>query len=406
MQPRYTRALLSFSFLFSASPSIADSADATKAVIVVFKPGTSFDEFRGDARPDDRALAEPDAWNYLDRGVTGATQRLEGKHRFKAKHVYSHVVKGFAGNLTKKQVDDLKEDPVVAYIEDDGPVKGDAQILPWGVDRVEADLSSTRAGDGTGSVPLVTVYVIDSGIGDKGELNKVGHVNFAGGKNIDCEGHGTHVAGTIGAKDSSAGVVGVAPGVRVFGVKVLNCEASGERSNVIKGVDWVTANAVLPAVANMSLGGDPGVTLDDAVQRSADAGVFYALSAGNDSRSACRQSPARAGRDIDGEPNGVIATASTTISDAESSFSNYGPCVDIWAPGSNILSTKLGSGNTTMSGTSMASPHVAGAAALYLSAHPLATAREVEAALRERVIFPGKKSRDGRLIELLQVDQF
>lgn len=403
MRPRHACALLSLSFVLSATPVFAQDS---QAVIVIYKPGTSFNQFRTQAVADERSSAEPDAWNYLDRGVRGNTQRLEGKHRFKAKHVYSHVVKGFAGTLTKAQIAALKKDPTVAYIEPDGPVYKNAQTMPWGIDRVEADLSSTRAGDGAGTVDNVTVYVIDSGISDRSDLNKVGHVKFAPGKNIDCDGHGTHVAGTIAAIDNTSGVVGVAPGAKVYGVKVLNCDGSGERSNVIKGVDWVTANAVKPAVANMSLGGDPGVTLDDAVQRSADSGVFYALSAGNDSRSACRQSPARAGKDIGGVPNGVIAVAATRSNDKEASFSNYGECVDIWAPGDKVISLNLKTGNTSKSGTSMASPHVAGAAALYLSTHPTATAREVEAALRERVIFPGTKSRDGRLIELLQVDQF
>jgi aqualysin 1 len=173
-------------------------------------------------------------------------------------------------------------------------------------------------------------------------------------------------------------VVGVAPGVKLTGVKVLNCSGSGSWSGVIEGVDWVTGNAVKPAVANMSLSGGASDAVDEAVRASAAGGVFYSIAAGNN---ACKYSPARAGASTD---NGIMTVAATDSSDWDPSWSNYGSCVDIWAPGVSILSTKKGGGTTTKSGTSMAAPHVAGGAALYLSngANTGATPTVVEYALK------------------------
>jgi subtilisin family serine protease len=221
----------------------------------------------------------------------------------------------------------------------------------------------------------------------------VGHRNFTGdGKNYDCNGHGTHVAGTIAAKDDAQDVVGVAPGAPLTGVKVLGCKGPGSYSGIIKGIDWVTANAARPAVANMSLEGPASQALDDAVRNSAASGVFYSVAAGNDAQPACNYSPARAGlskvdTNSDGvvnhnDSNGIVTTAATNATDEEASFSNYGKCVDIWAPGVSILSTKLGGGTTTMSGTSMAAPHVGGGGALYLSTNAGSTATDVEALLK------------------------
>jgi len=172
---------------------------------------------------------------------------------------------------------------------------------------------------------------------------------------------------------------------------------------VIKGVDWVTANAKKPAVANMSLGGSVSTTLDNAVVRSANSGVFYALAAGNSGANACNSSPARAGA---GTNNGIMTVAATDSADREASWSNYGQCVDIWAPGVSILSTRRGGGTTTMSGTSMASPHVAGGGALYLSKNPGMTSASVELALRNVATTTGNKSKDGRTIMRLYVGGF
>ena len=176
-------------------------------------------------------------------------------------------------------------------------MSADAQTLPWGIDKIDADISSTRAGDGSGAVSNVNVYVIDTGVdATHPDLNVVGHVNFAGGPNRDCHGHGTHVAGTIAAKDNAYDVVGVAPGAPITGVKVLGCNGSGSNSGVIAGIDWVTANAIKPAVANMSLGGGASQAIDDAVRRSAASGVFYALAAGNEADQRMHALPAGRGR--------------------------------------------------------------------------------------------------------------
>jgi subtilisin family serine protease len=170
---------------------------------------------------------------------------------------------------------------------------------------------------------------------------------------------------------------------------------------VIKGVDWVRANAVKPAAANLSLGGGASTALDSAVKALANSGVPVAVAAGNSGANACNSSPARAGTH-----DGVITVAATDSADRETSWSNYGSCVDIWAPGASILSTRRGGGTTTMSGTSMASPHTAGAGALYLSGAPGASAATVEWALKQAAVAVVPKSKDGRTITLLYVKNF
>lgn len=268
---------------------------------------------------------------------------------------------------------------------------------------VGADPSATLAGNGDGTVVGVGAYIIDTGIDQAhSDLSVAGHVNFAGGPNKDCNGHGTHVAGTVAAKNNTADVVGVAPGAGLVGVKVLGCNGSGSYSAVIKGVDWVTAKAARPAVANLSLGGPPSQALDDAVRKSATSGILYTLAAGNDGQDACNSSPSRVG----GGTDGVITVAATDSGDKEASFSNFGQCVDIWAPGVSVLSTRAGGGTTTMSGTSMASPHVAGGAARYLSSRPSATPLAVEQALRDAAHSTGTSSKDGRAITRESVTSF
>jgi subtilisin family serine protease len=279
-----------------------------------------------------------------------------------------------------------------------------AQTLPWGINKIDADASSTLAGNGSGAVSNVNAYIIDSGIdAAHTDLNVVRHVNFAGGTNTDCNGHGTHVAGTVAARDNTSAVVGVAPGAPLTGVKVLGCSGSGSWSGVIAGIDWVKANAKKPAVANMSLGGGANKAVDDAVRSSANSGVFYALAAGNSGANACNYSPARVGA---GTNNGIATVAATDSADREASWSNYGNCVDIWAPGVSILSTKKGGTTTTMSGTSMASPHGAGGAALYLSSHTGASPSAVESALKSAATPTANKSKDGRTITRENVVSF
>ena len=382
---------------------LAQRPAATFPVIVVFNDDVSFDGFAPMFRADARAAANPAAWNYVNRGVAGRIQALEARERFQAEHVYSAALRGFSARLTARQIASLEDDPDVASIELDGEMHVSAQTLPWGIARIDADTSSTVAGNGGGAVTNVRVYIIDTGIATHQDLNKVAHVNFAGGQNNDCHGHGTHVAGTSSARDNTVDVVGVAPGGPVTGVKVLSCSGSGSTSGVIKGVDWVTANAVKPAVANMSLGGGASTALDNAVRNSAASGVFYALAAGNSGANACNSSPARAGA---GTNNGILTVAATDSADREASWSNYGSCVDIWAPGVSILSTRRGGGMTTMSGTSMASPHGAGGGALYLSTHTGDSPSNVEAALKSAATVTANRSKDGRTITRLNVGSF
>ena len=368
------------------------------SVIVVLDDSAAFEGFAAEYRADDRAQANPPAWGYLNRGVAGAVQSLERRHGFRSEHVYSAAIRGFSARLNARQIADLEDDPMVSHVEHDGTMSIGAQTLPWGIDQIEADVSSTLAGNGSGAVANVNVYIIDTGIDTRhADLNVVGHVKFTSGPNADCHGHGTHVAGTVAASDNDVDVVGVAPGARLTGVKVLGCGGAGSTSGVIKGVDWVTANAVKPAAANMSLGGSASAALDSAVTASADSGVFYSLAAGNSGTNACNSSPARAGTH-----NGVMTTAATDSNNQEASWSNYGPCVDVWAPGVSILYTKRGGGTTTMSGTSMAAPHVGGTGALYLSSHTGASAATVEAQLKSSAASTGTTGKGGAAIVLVQ----
>jgi subtilisin family serine protease len=302
--------------------------------------------------------------------------------------VYTNALEGFSATIPDDSVAEVRANPNVAYVERDRvvtiarqkPRQKPRQGLPWGIDRVDADISSTKAGNGRGLVSNVNAYVIDTGIHAHRDLNVVNHVNFAGdGRNYDCDGHGTHVAGTVAAKDDARDVVGAAPGAPLTGVKVLGCDGAGLTSRAIEGIDWVTANAVRPAVANMSLSGPTSRALDDAVRNSAASGIHYSIAAGNKGADACNYSPASAGA---GTNNGITTVAATTKADAASASSNYGSCVDIWAPGENIISTELGGGTTTMSGTSTAAAHVGGGAALYLSWNTNASSATVEGALR------------------------
>ncbi len=326
------------------------------------------------------------------------------RHRAAVRHVYGNGLKGYAARVPASRVAALRADPRVAYVEPDGVVTATAQSLPWGVNRIDADVSSTRAGDGWGGVTGVNVYVIDSGIAAQPDLNVVGHANWTGdGRNTDCNGHGTHVAGTVGARDNASSVVGVAPGMALTGLKVLGCDGSGSTSGVIAAVNWVTANARKPAVANLSLGGPASQALDDAVRKSAASGVVYTVAAGNEGVNACNSSPARAGA---GTNNGIVTVAATDSSNREPSFSNYGSCVDIWAPGVSILSTWSNGGTAWSSGTSMASPHVGGTAGLFLSRNAATAPATAEATLKTNVLSPGTASRDGRAIRIVYAGRY
>jgi subtilisin family serine protease len=395
-------AVLLGALAMTRSEAVAQRPSASFSVIVVFDENAAFQNYRANYRADERAAANPPAWGYLNRDVVGTVMALEAEHGFRADHVYSRVIRGFAARMTARQIDALENSSMVKYIEADGTMATTAQSLPWGIDRVDADISSTLAGNGSGAVGNVRAYIIDTGIDIKhSDLNVVGHVNFAGGQNRDCNGHGTHVAGTVAARDNAIDVVGVAPGAPLTGVKVLGCGGSGTTSAVIKGIDWVTANAVKPAIANMSLGGGASTALDDAVKHSAASGVFYSISAGNSGVDACDSSPARAGTE-----DGIMTAAATDSSNQEASWSNYGPCVDIWAPGVSILSTRKGGGTIAYSGTSMAAPHVGGSGALYLSTHTADNPADVEHALKSNGVDTATASEDGAAIKLVNVRAF
>lgn len=333
---------------------------------------------------------------------SSVAEKHSSRYGARVAHVYKHALKGYAATVPDSRIDELRADDRVVSVSRDQKVTLAAQTLPTGIDRVDGELSSTVSGNGSGSVN-VDVAVIDTGIDvDHPDLNVVGGVNCSTGRSYDDgNGHGTHVAGTIAAKDDSNGVVGVAPGARLYAVRVLNNRGSGSFSSIICGVDWVTGRAGTIEVANMSLGGsgtDPsgsgcstGNAFHDAVCKSVAAGVTHVVAAGNSSADAKNFVPAAfdevitisALADFDGEPGGLgAATCRSDVDDTFANFSNYGADVDLIAPGVCIESTWNGGGYNTISGTSMASPHAAGAAALYLSTRPGTPPATVKSALQ------------------------
>lgn len=399
-----------------ASAVHAQSADARSRVVVTFKSTTDFAQYAGDFASDERTRRPSAAYHRHD--VVGAVMALERRHGFRADAFYSRALQGFAASLTQGQLRALARDPMVATIEADqqvslAPIVAQTQTVDWGIGRIHADISSAVSGDGAGTVTGVNVYVIDTGVDPTHpDINLVNHVTFAGEPNADCNGHGTGVAGIIAARDNGDFTVGVAPGAPVTGVKVFGCTGLTLPSIIIQGVDWVTAHAVKPAVANMSLGGlIPIVALNTAVANSAATGIVYAVAAGNGSPfngqpfNACYSSPAGAGYNLNGIPNGIITVGATDMSDQEAGFSNFGVCVNIWAPGVGVTAPWLMSdgGTITASGTSFSSPYVAGAAALLLSRVPTLTPPLVEYVLLATAEIPGTLSRDGAPIRRLSV---
>ncbi|HEY0154758.1 MAG TPA: S8 family serine peptidase [Longimicrobium sp.] len=302
------------------------------------------------------------------------------------RYVYSAALNGFAGTLNAGQLNALQHNPNVRYIEQDGIATTTTTQTgaTWGLDRTDQralPLSTTYSYNNTGVG--VTAYIIDTGIdrahAEFGGRALAGFDAFTDGQNSnDCNGHGTHVAGTVGGAN-----YGVAKGVTLVAVRVLDCGGSGAWSGVVAGIDWAAANHVAgtPATANMSLGGGASTVVDDAVKRLIADGVATAVAAGNGNilgmaQNACNYSPARVPE--------AITIGATTTTDTKASYSNYGSCVDFFAPGSGITSSWIGAGNTetnTISGTSMATPHVAGVAALYLQSNPLSTPQQVRDAL-------------------------
>lgn len=308
--------------------------------------------------------------------------------------VYDNALNGFAAKMTKEEARELAADPRVAYVEQNakvsldtapsaqGPGATEAQDSPpWGLDRIdqrELPLDEVYESEITGAG--TTAYIIDTGVrtthNDFDDRARSGYDFVNDDDNAsDCHGHGTHVAGTIAGSEH-----GVAKGADIVGVKVLNCEGGSDVATVVAGVDWVTENADGPSVVNMSLGVREDSVMDEAVENSIASGISYTVSAGNGNifgwpEDACGKSPARA--------EGAITVGATDIEDQRASFSNYGECVDVFAPGVDIPSAWMDDdeATNTISGTSMAAPHVAGVVALYLEQNPSATPAEALEAL-------------------------
>jgi aqualysin 1 len=361
VQNRHFAAAVALALLaaaFVALPGQAAGGQASERYIVVFK---------GSVADVDAAAAE----HSRRSGVA-----IEA--------VFRHALKGYVATLTDAQLADVQADGRVDYVEVDGEVHAltTQTNATWGLDRIDQrnrPLSGTFTYTRTGAG--VKAYVIDTGIRFNhtqfGGRAITGYDAVDGGSADDCNGHGTHVAGTIGGS-----TYGVAKSVTLVGVRVLNCSGSGSTSGVIAGVDWVTGNhaAGQPAIANMSLGGGASTALDSAVQRSINDGVSYAVAAGNGNafgvaQNACNYSPARVGA--------AMTISATDSSDRKASWANYGSCVDWFAPGVSITSAWHNSttATRTISGTSMATPHTAGVAALYLQSNPSASPSTVRTAL-------------------------
>ncbi|MGW7461360.1 S8 family peptidase [Streptomyces sp. NPDC054797] len=297
----------------------------------------------------------------------------------KPSFLYTSALNGFAVPLTSLELTLVRNSPGVEKVEEDASVQAPpmptagatrAPSNSWGQDRIDQkglplDQSFTTQGNGAG----VTAYILDTGI-DYQHTEFGGRATFGydavgdGRDGQDCQGHGTHVAGTV-----AGATYGVARKANLVSVRVLGCDGKGTLSGIIAGLDWVAKNAKQPAVLNGSLGGDKSDAVNDAATALSDAGVLPVIAAGNSAQDACGVSPASAAR--------VVTVAASNQWDEETFFSNFGPCVSLYAPGQAVVSAKLGGGSVALDGTSMAAPHVAGVAALYKQAHPTAAPAEI-----------------------------
>mgnify|MGYP002783730238 CR=1 FL=1 len=311
--------------------------------------------------------------------MRAVAERVAARRNARVERVYGAALRGFAAKMTDADARALARDPEVELVEQDQVVRKSVTQTgaTWGLDRIDqrtrplnGSFTYTRTGAGT------TVYIVDTGINPThveftGRLSS-GFTSIADGRGTtDCDGHGTHVAGTVGGT-----VYGVAKGATLVPVRVLDCNGSGSWSGVIAGIDWVASQQRTgPEVANLSLGGGASTSVDNAVANAVSRGVVMVVAAGNSNRDACNFSPARTGS--------AITVGATTSSDARASYSNFGRCLDVFAPGSSITSAWIGSNSATLSisGTSMASPHVAGVAALYLQGNASASPTTVRNAL-------------------------
>ncbi|MEU5164180.1 S8 family peptidase [Streptomyces sp. NPDC020875] len=314
----------------------------------------------------------------LKKGTSPESAVKEAVPGLKPLFTYSAALNGFAAKLNTAQLKAVRALPGVETVEEDGTATGGpitprdirVQAFSWGLDRIDQPyLPLNQQFNVSGTGVGATAYIIDSGIDfahpEFGGRAVRGYDAIGDGRNgADCAGHGTHVAGTVGGA-----TYGVARQARLVSVRVLGCDNRGSWSGIIAGFDWVAQNARQPAVVNASLGGDRNQSVNNAATNLSLRGVLPVIAAGNDSRDACDVSPASASR--------VVTVGATDHRDAETDFSNFGPCLWLYAPGKAIISAKLGGGSTALDGTSMASPHVAGVALLYKAAHPSAEPEQI-----------------------------
>jgi subtilisin family serine protease len=347
------------------------------------------------------AAPVPDQYIVTLKPGTASAVRITQQLGVTPLHEYSRVLRGFTARLTASQLATVRGLPDVAAVEQDavvtaGPLRANrAPAYSWGLDRIDQPyLPLNQQFNVNSSGSGATAYVLDTGIDyahpEFGGRARPGFDAMGDGRNgQDCNGHGTHVAGTVGGAN-----FGVARQASLVSVRVLGCDGRGSLGGMIAGMDWVANNARQPAVLNGSLGGPRSDAVNQAATALSDSGVLPVVAAGNDSVDACNVSPASAAR--------VLTVGATDYQDRETGFSNYGPCLDMYAPGAAIVSARLGGGSVALNGTSMASPHVAGVATLLKARYPAATPAQVYTWLVEQSVkdvLTVSKSSPNRLVQ-------